>query len=500
MPPRYLAVLAKRCQWVFEFLCALTGVVLIGGAIYAYQRSRDGFHPAIVIAPLFLYIYVSSPILGNTKGGLDRFFSVEELEYVAALNLATAFFFCAGLLRSPRRGATEVRAQIFAFFGRPHVRQRMFALALLLGLIALGAYIYSLESVGGFIKAYSRAKGGGRADSGYLGEAILLAFPAIVLLALSRRGSAIRPLDVAFGFLFALPHLLQGSFGGRRGPMFLVVAILLIAWFIAKGRTPSLRIGIIAIGAAGLAVLLVWSQRQHMYIGSEGEFDTRAFLQTVFSEEPSEGSTYVSGTATVLTADSLNKYYWGYRYLVTFFIRPIPKQLWPTKYEDVGADWLYRYGDEERSFEYTGVVGFALLAGSAPGSFADGYMEFSWGVLALFYLIGALYAWIWKKHRWEGGFWTVVFAVSLVMSIYLATQSVTAWGTRMVYICFFTYLIWRLWLKIPMSHRAVLVKARRSAAFGRTDAASMIGTRESALARTRAHPSTLPEAFAPRRR
>jgi oligosaccharide repeat unit polymerase len=446
---------------MFELFCAAIGVILIGGAIHAYRRTGDGMHPAVVITPLFFYVYVSTPLL--TKDGLLTFFSIEELEYVAGFYLAAAACLYAGLLLGKKRtGGIEAQRQTWAFLDNPRVRKRIFAVAVFFGCVAVAAYFYSLESVGGFINAYSRAKGGGRAESGYIGEAILLSFPAIIMLAISRRRLRIRSVDISLALLFALPHLLHGTFGGRRGPLFLILGILFFAWFIAKARAPSFKTGMIAVCVGGLAVVLVWTQRHQVYIGSEEEFDASAFLQRTFAEEAAEGSTYVAGVASILTSDYLNQRYWGYRYFVTFAIRPIPKQLWPTKYEDMGADWLRQIAEDETALKYRDAVGFALLSGSATGSFADGYTEFSWGGVVLFFLLGAFYSWIWRRHRQDGGFWTVMFAVALVMSIYLATQSVTAWGTRMVFVSFFTFLLWRFWLKLPIGRKPV----RRGPDFG----------------------------------
>jgi oligosaccharide repeat unit polymerase len=480
---------------MFEFLCAWIGVILIGGAIYAYRRTKDGLHPAVAMAPLFFYVYVSTPIL--TKEGLLNFFSIEQLDYVAGFYLAAAICFYAGLLLGPKRvGGADTKRQTWAFLGNPRVRKRIFVVAVLFGCVALAAYLYSVESVGGFIKAYSRVKGGGRAESGYIGEATLFSFPAIILLAISRRRLRVRPVDVWLALLFALPHLLQGTFGGRRGPLFLILGILFIAWFIAKGRTPSFKVGMIAVGVAGLAVVFVWSQRHQVYLGSEKEFDANAFLQRTFAEEAAVGSTYVSGAASILTSDYLNRHYWGYRYFVTFAIRPIPKQLWPTKYEDMGADWLRQVDEEETAYQYRDAVGFALLSGFATGSFADGYMEFAWGAVVMFFLLGALYSLIWRRHRQDGGFWTVMFAVSLVLSIYLATQSVTAWGTRMMYVSFFTFVLWRFWLKLPVGHRPL--RSRHSPVFGRV--ALIPSGRQRPVGGRGMYPQTAPEAGTPRSR
>ena len=66
---------------------------------------------------------------------------------------------------------------------------------------------------------------------------------------------------------------------------------------------------------------------------------------------------------------------------------PVPRQLWPTKYADVGASWVTN--------EYPGLghlserewmlgVGWVPLAGSTARAISDLWGEFSWGaVLAM---------------------------------------------------------------------------------------------------------------------
>jgi oligosaccharide repeat unit polymerase len=335
------------------------------------------------------------------------------------------------------------------------VRKRIYTLGIIFGLLSVGAYWYTLENVGGFVAAYSKAKGGGHAESGYIGEAALLSFPAIMLLAIARSGLRIRIQDIALALLFAMPHLLQGTFGGRRGPIFLILCVLFLAWYTAKGKSPTLKEAVIGVGAVGVAVLLVWSQRQHLYLGAEeAEFQSSEFADRLLGEDLNEGNTFVAGAATIITADRFENFYWGYRYFVTFVVRPIPKQLWPTKYDDMGADWLYRYGDEEREIRYWEALGFRLPDGTAPGSIADGYLELSWGVVPLFFMIGLFYGYVWRRHRADGGFWTILLVVMLILSIYLATQSVTAWGHRLFYIGLTTFLVWKYWLGAPMKTRA----------------------------------------------
>jgi hypothetical protein len=156
------------------------------------------------------------------------------------------------------------------------------------------------------------------------------------------------------------------------------------------------------------------------------------------------GNSYVTAISNIVAADFYDDHYWGYRYFVTFFIRPIPKEIWPTKYEDMNAEWLELYGTGSEAARYTNSIGFALPAGVSGGSIADGYVEFSWGVVVMFFVIGRVFAASYVRHRREGGFWSIIFFTMLALSIYLPTQSFSAWMLRLLFMAGFAYLFWRI--------------------------------------------------------
>lgn len=438
---------------MFLLFVIATGLVTASFGFYAFSRAKDATHPATFTSPLFLYFYCVWPLMINRPGGLPDYFTIGELEHVALVYLLSIVALYLGLTNFP--GGVPQRGRIrrlkenslFAIELTPLIRKHLFTLGIFLGAIAVAAYWYSIQNAGGFVEAFNRPKGGGWAGSGYIGEAPLLAYPAIALVALARQHRRVRLSDIVLVLLLASPHLVQGVFGGRRGPLFLILVTLFIAWYIYRGTRPSLKQGIIGVLVVSTTVLLVWSQRQHLYLGSGEEFEMSRVMERVNPDDIGTGDEYLTGVATVITANELENFYWGYRYFVTFVIRPIPRQLWPTKYEDVGADWLYRYGDEDREERYLHAVGFTLLAGSSTGYAADVYYEFAWGVVIISFLLGRFLSMLWTRHRTRGGLWTVLFLEALILSIYLPTQSLTAFMHRMLFMGVITYLAWRYWIE-----------------------------------------------------
>jgi hypothetical protein len=58
------------------------------------------------------------------------------------------------------------------------------------------------------------------------------------------------------------------------------------------------------------------------------------------------------------------------------------------------------------------------------------------------------------RHRLEGGFWSIIFFTMLALSIYLPTQSFSAWLLRLMFMSGFAYLFWRAAIG-PVSHMPV---------------------------------------------
>ena len=439
---------------MLELTYIATGLVMAFGAVVSYGRFHDAMHPAIVVAPPLGFVYAVWPMLLNADGQMVFLFSEDDLTYVAQLYLGAVTMLYIGLLsrRSVHKAQISARTplnlNLFAVTLSPRTAARVRGLAVVLGILAFAAYVSSIANVGGFVDAYSRVKGGGRASSGYIGEAVLLSYPAILLLAVSVQSRGrIFARDIVLAVLFATPHLMTGTFGGRRGPLFLVLAVLFLSYFLAKGKKPSIGKILVGLALIGCSILVVQSQRQHLYIGSGGSFDFSRVVDIVNPDDTLEDNDYVAGASTVITVRTFEDFYWGYRYFVTIFIRPIPRQIWPTKYEDVGADWITQFDQGEGGQRFLQAVGFRPPTGSAVGFIADIYHEFALGVLVVVYLFGRFLVFLWAKHRSKGGLWTVLFIEAMVLCVYLPTQSFSAWFHRFLFMSVISTLVWKFFIE-----------------------------------------------------
>jgi hypothetical protein len=163
----------------------------------------------------------------------------------------------------------------------------------------------------------------------------------------------------------------------------------------------------------------------------------------------------------MLSAEQLDHFYWGRRYFTLLFVRPIPKFVWPTKYEDLGLGWMVNEpgtaGLSDRV--WLRAVGFMPLRGSAGGFIADAFLEFWWFGVIVCYLIGRLYGYCWTRSVLSGQIWTVIYVQLLVLSVYLPAQSVGAWLYRALLLIVPTWILWQR-VVVRMRRRAATDRAR----------------------------------------
>jgi hypothetical protein len=208
-------------------------------------------------------------------------------------------------------------------------------------------------------------------------------------------------------------------------------------------------------------MLFLVSNRQNIYLGSEKEIDREAFRDRVVVAGASSGQEFIHSSGLILTAEYRDEFYWGLRYFALLFVRPIPRQLWPTKYEDLGLGWMV---DEPGTGGFTDrdwyeAVGFVPLRGSAGGFVADLFVEFWWyGVIGC-YLIGRLYSYCWTRSVRSGEMWTMIYMELLALSVYLPAQSVGAWLFPAVILTGTTWIVWQR-IVVPKQRQLDVVNNR----------------------------------------
>ena len=318
---------------------------------------------------------------------------------------------------------------------------RLARAAIALGLIGVVGFGVGLLTVGGFEEAYGRAYSGGWSESGYVREFFHLTIPAVLMLSLSgevKRTAAAR----IWLALFLLPLGIHGALGARRGPLFMVIVVCVAAWFLVRNTRPT-GWKVLGGGAAlGLLLLFVFANRNQIFIGSS--FDLEA-SPIEYIQGGREGNEFIYGSGTIITADVADRFSWGGRYAQVFFIRPVPRSLWPRKYQ-VGENLFGVNIEQNMGVDIdlmSDIVGWRGAVGAAPGIVADMFLEFSWGMVVALFLIGLLYGRAWRACVTRGGRASVTYGMLLCLSLYMVMQTLEAVSFRFLLMEVFMMFAWR---------------------------------------------------------
>ncbi len=447
---------------MFEVYLGATAVLLVAGVLVGYRRTHDVLHPMIFLGPMFLFGTVLDPWL--VRGELSRYLrNGDDVLFVLALNAFAVGALVAGALHQtparPHHRLPRARSVLLS----QQESTLLLRVALCFGSWALASYLVSIDNAGGFVAAYSQAKGGGFSASGYVSEGMNLSLVTAAMVAVARVRRGWNVTSAILLGLGLLPNFLQGTFGGRRGPLFLSLTAAMLAWLVVRVRRPHLWMIGSSLAAAALAVSFVASQRQFLYLGSEETVRWDEFTQSLVQDSADEGNNFIYGAAFVTTVRRAGTFTWGRELAVNLLVRPIPRQLWPTKYEDTGATWVtsdYPGLGHVTQADWLAAVGWLPLAGSSAISISDLYGEFGWGAVAALYVIGRGFAELYRRRGALGGQWQLLYLEALMLSIYLATQSFSSFYHRFLILAVPTVLAWKYFLKSRHTSHALLARSR----------------------------------------
>ncbi len=423
---------------MFETLCYVTGAICALVPLLAYWQTRDPFHPAIFILPMCGFLYVFMPLNLSQSGALYNFLSDEQVIWVQSVIIISLCCLAAGLFQGTLT-EPNVRHPGDEFDGATLRRGGYW-----IGLAGLGAWLFVIQSGGGFLQVFGAANGRGWSEFGYIREAIYLLIVGLLLLfspqAYSPRDWRWRIAVVSF----SLPYLIQGLLGAQRGPTFVIVSTLTISWYLARGKRPALlTVGLGGALLGGLMLFLV-SNRSNIHIGSEAEFTTEISVL-----EATEANEYIFGAGCMIASNQTDYFFYGKRYLAQVLVRPIPRQIWPSKYIDFGVPEI------EQNAGVAGpgllsIMGWGEIPGAAAAMVADLFVEFSWFMLPVLWLIGKSYAQIWRRAVVNGGPWITQYTILLLLSVYMVTQSGEAVIFRFVILSAPAWWVWKQARRSPL--------------------------------------------------
>ncbi len=429
-----------------EFYLMLTGGVILGSLLWSYRRTRDPMSPLITFAPMLFYVYVYHPFVIMGSEGLNRFFpDPEDIEYALLVNLVSITAFCGGASYQRAKSGDIRRFQILEQDVSPRVRQRFFNLSVILGTMSFVSFWWLVFQSGGPMLMLKHPKPFFASASGYIGEMPMLTFPAIMLLAAAWQGRRLSLGRFLFALYIASPQISWAILGKRRGTIFLIAAALAAFWYLVRNKRPNWKVILGGVGILGLLLLFVTVNRRHGNSMNFGGNSQSRLSDALSGNTLKEGDEFVSATGMVLTSAYFNHHYWGKRFFAIFFIRPIPSFLWESKWKDFGLIGLQTApGLGGMSIiQWRQVVGFEPTSGNAGGFVADAYLEWSWGGALACYALGFGFSWLWKRWVTRGGVWTVLYVEAMILTVFLPSQSLGAWGYRFALLAVPTALVFR---------------------------------------------------------
>ena len=303
---------------MFEVMLIVTALIALGGAAIAYDGSRDVFHPLIFIGPMMAFLYGWMPWKLYQRGGLDRFFTSDQLFLVQTLYLlgVLAFVGCCLTVGVRLKGR---KAQVHTL--PKEVCRRILTGAMIVGSLGFVCWIIAIQNVGGFSQAFSGAYGGGYDTSGYIRDGAMLLLVGVLLAITSLSAGGPKVLSLATAVFFGSPWLANAVLMGRRGPTFMLAVFVLMGWFINRTKRPPL----LAVGAVGVClgwlVLFLVTNRSQIYLGSQ--FDVKTDVSNIV-ETADNSNEYVYGSGAVLSARARDHFFWMRRYLAQSWCGPSP--------------------------------------------------------------------------------------------------------------------------------------------------------------------------------
>lgn len=426
---------------MFSALILVAALLAMLGIVVALDGSGDVFHPLVFICPMFLFLYAWMPWKLNAGDGLLRYFDIDQLLFIQCLNILGILAFIAAACAS---GVRPKHAQPHVLSLSPLACKRLLVGAAVTGSIGTLCWGISIYNVGGFVHAYSASYSGGWDDSGYIRDGGLLMLVGILLAIAALAAGAKRLPSMLMIVLFTVPWLSQALLAARRGPTFAWTIIVLMGWYINRGkRPPVLAAGVLGL-CLGWAVLFLVTNRSNIYLGSSFNVTTDV---TAITNKPDIGNEYIYGTASVMAARQSEHYYWLRRYLAQVLVRPIPTAIWPNKYADFGVPELLQNAGTGAGIAET--MGWVVPPGSAPGIVADLWVELWWLSIAAMAALGWLYAVIWRKAVTLGGAWASQYTLLAALSIYLVMQTMEAVIFRTLLLSIPCWITWRWALSVP---------------------------------------------------
>ena len=186
---------------MYESLLIATALLSLAAILIGAWRYRDTFHPLVYLGALLGILYAGYPAYLLFEGDLWLFLSEDSLVRIQSIYLAGVAAMLVGIWRGSGSPANLNAARARStqeIYDNEHLH-RLRVAAVVVGLVGVGTFAYTLIAVGGMQAAYGQGYGGGWHDSGYVRETFHLTIPAMLWLVVVYRSQRPNWLGVRSG-------------------------------------------------------------------------------------------------------------------------------------------------------------------------------------------------------------------------------------------------------------------------------------------------------------
>lgn len=426
----------------YESLVWATGAVAFGFVLIGYWIAKDVFHPVLFLGPMLAYSYWLVPLVLTRDSIVWYLLPRAEMIWVQLYYLLGVACLCGGTLLA---GVPRKRSE--PWLPSPEVSRQLRRAGVLLGAIGAAAYTFMVASGGGLDVVYAEAHGSGTASSGYIREAFYLIIPGLMLILLSSAGRKLRWTHLMWLAAFATPMVFHSLISASRGPSFMVFVTLAVGYCVVRNRRPPLVVTLASLTALGVLLLLLVTHRKMIHIGSESlEFrGTEAVLE--FVGRPTPGNEYVFGSGVMIDASKRDEYQWGARYFIQIVIRAIPRELWPTQYEDAAAFFGISGVRGAALGDLSDTLGWSATRGASMSLIADVWKQLWWLGLGLLVAVGWVHGYVWRRAVSDGRIWQLGLVLLLALSVFTTQQTLQAMLFRFLWMGGVGWIVWRLMVR-----------------------------------------------------
>jgi hypothetical protein len=196
----------------------------------------------------------------------------------------------------------------------------------------------------------------------------------------------------------------------------------------------------------GLGLLILITHRNMISLNLDFEFQgTEVF--TDYVGRASGGNEYVLGSGLIIDTARSGEHQWGARWVIKSVVRVVPRQLWPSQYQDAYRFFGVEGVEVNQVANFEESLGWNATGGAGIALLAEFWWQLWWLSLPALFAVGWLYGRAWYGAVETGGLWILIYVVLLALSVFLVAQGMGAMLFRLLWLGGAGWFVWQLFVR-----------------------------------------------------